>query len=423
VAGLRAGRALPASLDEATARLGLGGGSRAAARDIAHGATRRLGTALALAGRLNARPPAPLAAALQLVALAELLAPGRRHEAVIVDQAVHAARADPDTAAAAGFLNATLRRFLREREPLLAAVAVEPQARWNHPDWWIDRLRADHPAHWEAVLAADAGHPPMTLRVNRRHGDTDAYAQRLAAAGMAAERIGPAALRLERPCDVAALPGFDQGDVSVQDLAAQMAAPLLAPRDGERVLDACAAPGGKTAHLLELADCRLLALDVDAARLARVGQNLARQRLSAELRCGDAAQPRGWWDGEPFDRILLDAPCSASGIVRRHPDIVWLRRRSDIATLARRQAQMLEALWGLLRPGGTLLYATCSVFRAEGEAMVADFCSQYPDARRQPLLWRWHGGNADHRVSHLLPQAAAGRNHDGFFYACLRKRD
>ncbi len=416
------GRSLPESLDESTARFGLNGTSRAAARDIAHGATRRLGTVLALAARLNAREPAAEVSALQLVALAELLLPGRRHEAVIVDQAVSAARADPGTAPAAGFLNATLRRFLREREAMLAAIADDPQARWNHPAWWIERLRADHPQHWAAVLEADAGRAPMTLRVNLRRLDREAALARLAAAGLPAQPIGPAALRLAEPCDVADIPGFAQGDFSVQDLAAQLAAPLLAPRDGERVLDACAAPGGKTGHLLELADCRLLALDADAARLARVRETLDRLALQAELRCADAARPADWWDGEPFDRILLDAPCSASGIVRRHPDVVWLRQRRDIATLAARQAEMLGALWGLLKPGGTLLFATCSVFRAEGDSLITAFCRRQVDAQRQPLIWRWHEGDADHRIAHLLPNTGPARNHDGFFYASLRKR-
>lgn len=422
IARLLAGRSLPESIDEATGRYGLHGVSRAAVRDIAHGATRRLGTGLALAERLNARAPAAEVAALQLVALAELLLPGRRHEAVIVDQAVAAARADPGTAPAAGFLNATLRRFLREREALLAAVAEDPQARWNHPAWWIERLRADHPRDWEAVLEADAGRAPMTLRVNRRRLDRDAALARLAAAGLAAQPIGPAALRLAEPCDVADIPGFAQGDFSVQDLAAQLAAPLLDPRDGERVLDACAAPGGKTGHLLELADCRVLALDADARRLARVGETLDRLALRAELRCADAARPADWWDGEPFDRILLDAPCSASGIVRRHPDVAWLRRRRDIATLAARQAEMLAALWGLLKPGGTLLFATCSVFRAEGDTLIAAFCRRQVDAQRLPLVWRWHDEGAEYRIAHLLPHTGSARNHDGFFYASLRKR-
>ncbi|HPU50091.1 MAG TPA: 16S rRNA (cytosine(967)-C(5))-methyltransferase RsmB [Burkholderiaceae bacterium] len=419
---LLAGRALPASLDQAAADHRLTGVSRAAARDMAYGTARNLGTVQALAARLNARPAGPGIGALQLVGLSELLEPQRRHQAVIVDQLVSAARDEAALAPAAAFLNATMRRFLRERDALIADIANEPQARWNHPEWWIDQLRQDHPRHWEAVLQAGQRRPPMTLRVNTRRGTTGQYLQRLLDTGRGARQIGPAALILDEPCDVGEMPGFLQGDVSVQDLAAQLAAPLLGARDGERVLDACAAPGGKTAHLLELSDCRVTALDSDAARLQRVRDTLSRIGRTAEVRHGDAARPADWWDGKPFDRILLDAPCSASGIVRRHPDVRWLRRRSDIATMARRQSEMLTALWGVLRPGGTLLFATCSVFRAEGEQVVERFCGRQADAQRQPVIWRWHGESQDHRISHLLPQSVPHRDHDGFFYASILKR-
>ncbi len=417
-----AGRALPGALDQAASDHRLVGVSRAAARDMTYGTARQLGTVRALAARLNARPPGPGIGALQLVGLAELLEPQRRHPAVIVDQLVSAARDEPALAPAAAFLNATMRRFLRERDALCAAVADEPEARWNHPDWWIDQLRRDHPRHWESVLQAGQRRPPMTLRVNLRRGTVGQYQERLAAAGRGARQIGPAALILDEPCEVGELPGFEHGDVSVQDLAAQLAAPLLGAQAGERVLDACAAPGGKTAHLLELTDCQVTALDSDGARLARVRETLARLGLAADVRQGDAARPSGWWDGTPYRRILLDAPCSASGIVRRHPDVRWLRRRSDIATMARRQSEMLAALWGVLEPGGTLLFATCSVFRAEGDQVVERFCAQQADAQRQPVVWRWQGDLQDHRISHLLPQSAPHRDHDGFFYASILKR-
>jgi 16S rRNA (cytosine967-C5)-methyltransferase len=417
-----AGRALPQALAALAREHRLEGVSRAAVADMAHGAMRRLGTAQALAQRLNARPPAPEVAALQLLGLSELLAPARRHEAVVVDQLVSAARLRPALAPAAPFLNATMRRFLREREALLAALADDPQARWNHPAWWVEQVRRDHPRHWESVLAAADARPPMTLRVNRRRGSAADYLARLTAAGMAGVPIGPDAVLLAQPCEVTELPGFAQGDVSVQDLAAQIAAAVLDPQPGERVLDACAAPGGKSAHLLELADCQLLAIDTDATRLQRVHENLQRLSLQAEVRQGDASRPADWWDGRPFQRILLDAPCSASGIVRRHPDIRWLRRRRDLATLAERQSQMLDALWGLLEPGGTLLFATCSVFRAEGERVVERFRAGRPDAQQQPLFWRWQGHTAPHRLSQLLPHVAPDRNHDGFFYASFRKR-
>lgn len=420
--GVRAGRALPASLAQAAQRWRLGDASRAAAQHMAYTAVRRLGACTALAERLNERAPAAAIAALQCVALAELLAPGRRHEAVIVDQSVAAARLERGTAAGAGFLNATLRRFLRERDALLAAIAADPQARFNAPRWWVEQLRADHPERWQSILAAGDELPPMTLRVNRLRIPPQAYLARLEQAGIGARAIGPQAIRLDVPRDVGALPGFAEGLVSVQDLAAQLAAPLLGAQAGERVLDACAAPGGKSAHLLELAGCELTAVDVDDARLALVGQTLQRLGLAATLIQGDASQPDAWWDGRRFSRILLDAPCSASGIVRRHPEIRWLRRRSDLATLSARQKAMLAALWPLLEPDGKLLYATCSVFRAEGERVIEWFCARQPSAQRVPLQWRWADASDAEPVDQLLPCTQAARDHDGFFYALLRKR-
>jgi 16S rRNA (cytosine967-C5)-methyltransferase len=405
-----------------------------------------------LARLLNARPPVPRLAALQWVALAQLIDP-LRAEGIIVDQAVaavheaapagaqsargtqasagakHARGSAASAAAMAGFLNATLRRFLREREALLAAARRKDEARWNYPHWWIGQLRAEQPQAWRAILAAGNALPPMTLRVNRRRTDVDDYLARLAAAGRAARRVGPQALVLEAPCAVEALPGWHDGLVTVQDAGAQLAAPLLDPQPGERVLDACAGPGGKTTHLLELADCRVTALDVGEARLRPVRENLARLGLGrpggpdhpVAVVAGDARRPRDWWDGQPFDRILVDAPCTASGIVRRHPDIRWLRRRSDLATLSRTQAEILGALWPLLGPGGKLLFATCSVFRVEGESVVDHFLSERQDATRSRLYWRF-GGDVAEPVSQLLPVAEPARDHDGFFYALLEKR-
>ncbi|MEN9316588.1 MAG: rRNA m5C967 methyltransferase, S-adenosyl-L-methionine-dependent, partial [Pseudomonadota bacterium] len=234
--------------------------------------------------------------------------------------------------------------------------------------------------------------------------------------------IGPQAIRLQTPCDVHQLPGFGQGWCSVQDLAAQLAAPLLDVAAGHRVLDACAAPGGKTAHVLELADCEMTALDSDPVRLVRVEENLSRLGLTARVLPGDASAPADWWDGRPFDRILVDAPCSAAGIVRRHPEIRWLRRRTDLAALAARQAAMVEALWPLLKPGGKLLYATCSVFRAEGEQVVARFCGDHPEAERLPLWWRWADDGPEVELAQLLPSSDEILDHDGFFYASIRKR-
>jgi 16S rRNA (cytosine967-C5)-methyltransferase len=425
IEALKGGRALPAALDAALSAAAQGApalpdASRAAVRDMAHHAARNLGLLEGLAGALNRRPPAPRLAALQAVALSQLLAP-LRAEAIIVDQAVEAARAAADTAPAAGFLNATLRRFLREREALIAAARQDPVARWNHPRWWIDRVRHDHPQAWESVLQAADAEPPLTLRVNARCSTVADYLARLEAAGIAAEQIGEQALRLARAVPVGTLPGWSDGAVSVQDAGAQLAAPLLAPRDGERVLDACAGPGGKTTHLLELADCKLTALDLDESRLAPVRENLARLGQHAAVRVGDATQPAGWWDGQRFARILVDAPCTASGIVRRHPDIRWLRQRRDIATLAARQAAILAGLWPLLEAGGRLLYATCSVFALENEAVVGGFLAAHADAARLPLRARL-GAADDQPIAQLLPASRPGTDHDGFFYALLEKR-
>jgi 16S rRNA (cytosine967-C5)-methyltransferase len=425
VSDLLAGHRLPDALDARTASLP--SASRAPARDMAYHAVRRLGRLQALAARLNSRRPMPRMAALQLVALAQLLEP-IRPAAIVVDQAVAAARSlsRGPGGAAAGFLNATLRRFGRERDALLAELADDPVARFDHPDWWLRMLAEAWPDRWQTIAEAGNLQAPMVLRANRRRGEPEALAARLAAAGVPTRRVGPEALALERALPVDAIPGFAEGELSVQDAGAQLAARLLDLAPGQRVLDACAAPGGKTAHLLELADIDLLAIDVDAARCQRIEQTLARLRLPAaggrvEVRAADASRPQSWWDGRPFDRILLDAPCSASGIVRRHPDARWLRRRGDIATLVLQQGRMLEALWPLLGPNGKLLYVTCSVFPDEGEAVVERFLASRTDCVRQPLDWVWSDGLRE-PVAQLLPQSGAMREHDGFFYACLTRR-
>ena len=298
----------------------------------------------------------------------------------LVDQAVAAMRRRAPQSAA--FVNAVLRRFLRERAALVEAVQADPVARHNHPAWWLERLSTDWGDLAESIVEADNLRPPMTLRVNARRSDAAGYVERLRAHHIAAEAIGGQAVRVERPCNVGDLPGFADGEVSVQDQAAQLAAPLLTAglAPGARILDACAAPGGKTAHLLELGDFDVLALDRDAGRLRRVDETLGRLGLRAQTRAADAAETANWWDGRPFDAILLDAPCSASGIVRRHPDIRWLRRASDIDALAGTQARLLDALWPLLAPGGRLLYCTCSVFNAEGSAQIDAFLQRQPAA-------------------------------------------
>jgi 16S rRNA (cytosine967-C5)-methyltransferase len=304
-------------------------------------------------------------------------------------------------------LNAVLRNFQRRHAALARAAELCPEAHWNFPDWWRERLAAEYPEDWPTALETMNRHPPMTLRINRRRTGTDAYAERLEEAGMAARRTGAWALTLGKPVPVADLPGFASGWVSVQDLGAQYAADLLDVSDGMRVLDACAAPGGKTAHLLEANTLDLLALDADERRLRRVRENLTRLGLEARTAAGDAGAPEAWWDGQPYERILLDAPCTATGVARRHPDGKWLKRPDDATHLTGRQARLLDAVWPLLRPGGKLLYATCSLFREENETQAEHFLRRHGDARRETLtLPGGQGGQ-------LLPSS----DHDGFFYA------
>lgn len=420
VHAVRQGRSLGDALEAVPAPL------RAGVQALAFHALRQLGITEALVARLADRAPAAPLRSLLCVALALLVAPdtpGTRYAAhTVVDQAVQAARHDWHWQRQAGFLNACLRRWLREAETLLAALASDPVARWNHPAWWIQRLRQDHPEAWQQILGANQHPGPMTLRIHRRRSTREAVAQALAQQGVASRAVGEDGLELERALPVEQLPGFAQGGCSVQDEAAQLAAPLLlsgalaSPRP--RLLDACAAPGGKTAHLLECADADLLALDIDERRCDRIRDNLQRLGLVAEVRCADAALPATWWDGRPFDAILLDAPCTASGIVRRHPDVRWLRRESDIAALAQTQRALLDALWPLLRPGGRLVYATCSVFRAEGSDQASAFLRRHTDARSAPA------------PGHLFPGLPGtqgefndnrSRGPDGFFYACFDK--
>ena len=418
VAAVRAGRSLTAALDAVPAEL------RPGVLALASDVMRQLGTAQALRERLAPRPPPAPLDALLLSALALLLPRSdgtlAYSEHTLVDQAVQASR--QIAPASSGFVNAVLRRLLRERAALLEAVQHQGVAAFNHPLWWIERVRQDWPAQWRELLAADNAMPPMVLRVNARRTSAAAYVQRLEANGRTAQVVGPQAVWLHTPCPVTQLPGFTEGDVSVQDLSAQRAAPLLIGaglNPGARVLDACAAPGGKTAHLLEMADLELTALDVDAVRLQRVQQGLQRLQLSAQLCCADARLTGSWWDGRPFDAVLLDAPCSASGIVRRHPDVRWLRRADDLAALARTQAELLDALWPTLAPGGVLLYVTCSIFRAEGQQQIDAFLQRQPPgtARLDPLS-----------PGHLLPvpdnspdRSASGAASDGFHYALIHK--
>lgn len=325
---------------------------------------------------------------------------------------------------AAGLMNAILRRAQREGPALLRELDRDPSRRHSHPAWLVSRLRVDLPEVWENILRANNEHPPFWLRVNRRRSTRDAYIERLTQAGLDFEtsEIAPDAVRLIEAMDLQCLPGFETGDVSVQDAAAQLAVDFIEPQPHERVLDACAAPGGKTCHLLERAPAltEVVAVDVNAARIERVRENLERLDLKATLICGDVAEPSTWWEGRPFDRILLDVPCSATGVIRRHPDIKVLRRDSDIAELAARQARLLNSMWPLLAPGGRLVYASCSALRAENAAVVGAFLERTSDARDVTQIYADRLGLTQRsRVGLAITAGTAGM--DGFYYACLDK--
>ncbi len=344
-------------------------GDRALVHELAYGTLRFLGQLRASVRCLADRPLVDAnVEALLWVALYQLIHT-RAAPHVVVDCAVRAT-ARLNRTSAQGLVNAVLRNFLRRRDAVLASVADTPEGRFSYPEWWIDRLQGEQPECYAAVLDAGNARPPLCLRVNIRRIAPDDYVAALTGADIAAVRVGAAGVILDKPRPASALPGYGRGWFSVQDAGAQLAAPLLGVRDGMRVLDACAAPGGKTTHLAERADLDLTAIDIDAQRLWRIAENLERLGLSARLVAGDAAAPAGWWNGVPFDRILADVPCSASGVVRRHPDVKWLRRESDVAGFVAQQQRLLDPLWAMLAPGGRLLYSTCSIFRAENAEQV-----------------------------------------------------
>ena len=423
---VRNGQSMTAALD------GVDGALRPGVQALGFHALRWLGRAEALCQQLAKRPPPPEAGALLCVALALIW---REKDApysafVLVDQAVEAAKRSEVITHQASFINGCLRRFLRERDALVARTDHNPQAVWNHPQWWIDRVRKDHPDGWQAILRANNTRASLILRINEQKTTPAQYLHALAAINIEAYPVSEHGVVLANAQPIPSLPGFAEGHFSVQDAAAQLAAPLLVKgllplHSGSRlnILDACAAPGGKTAHLLELVDADVTALDMDARRCERIGQNLQRLGLQASVVVGDAGQPDAWWNGALFDAILLDAPCTASGIVRRHPDVRWLRRPTDIAQLAAVQAQLLEALWPLLRPGGRLVYCTCSIFRAEGQTQIETFVTHHTDAVLMPspghLLPQ---SSATSPASPTLPDNLAGE-HDGFYYALLEKRN
>jgi 16S rRNA (cytosine967-C5)-methyltransferase len=416
-------------LEDAVAEFTRDGTPRPATQSIAFGTVRWLIELDACLDALLDRPGAkhdPEVRALLLVGLYQLLH-GQTPEHAAVSETVEAARA-LGRPRSAGLVNAVLRRFQREQSTIVARAHGKRPARFAHPGWMLEAFERDWPDRWEHIAAAGNAEPPMWLRVNARRGTCEAYLARLAEAGIAAEpaAFAPEALRLAVPTDVHALPGFADGDVSVQDAAAQLAPRFLAAAPGMRVLDACAAPGGKACHVLELepAIAELVALDVDAGRAARIRENLARLGLSASVVVADAADPAAWWDGRPFDRILLDVPCSGTGVIRRHPDIKLLRRPADVPAFATRQATLLGAAFGLLAPGGRLVYASCSVFSAENARVVEAFLAREPragDATESarlslPGALPWQGAGPGCALSSGAADA------DGFYYACLEKR-
>lgn len=419
VAAVRDGASGTAAIEAVSTEL------RPGVQALAFHVWRNLGRAEALRDLLVKKRPPAAVDALLCIALAlvwqEDQAP---YDAfTLVNQTVETAKRTHGFGPHANFLNACLRRFLRERNVLVSQTNTNPVALWNHPIWWVRKLQAERPLHWQDILRAANSHAPMALRVNRRRASPESYLETLTHAGVAAKLDPSGAVLLDKAVPVQLLPGFSQGDVSVQDAAAQLAAGLLlrelkanAPL---KILDACAAPGGKTGHLLELTDGDVTALEIDAERAKRIQQNLDRLGVSAKVLTGNAAHLDAWWDGNLFDAILLDAPCTASGIVRRHPDVRWLRREADIAQLAAQQKELLQAMWRVLKPGGHLLYCTCSLFKAEGEHQAQTFLANNNNAVLLPSpghLMPQNGANGD-----VLTDNQPG-NHDGFFYALFHKQ-
>ncbi|MDD4911705.1 MAG: 16S rRNA (cytosine(967)-C(5))-methyltransferase RsmB [Sideroxydans sp.] len=380
---------------------------RGALQDLCYGTLRFNGQLAFVVNQLVARPPKEILLTYLLQVAIYQLEYTKAGSHVIVDQAVRASkRINPN---AGGLVNGVLRNFQRNRDALLVAASKDEVAHYSYPQWWINAVRRQYAKRANAVLEAGNQHPPMTLRVNIHKTTRANYLALLQEQGIGASPIGPDALMLEIPVGVDRLPHFNEGWVSVQDSGAQFAARLLDVKKGMRVLDACAAPGGKSAHLLESADIHLVAMDKDEHRLQRVEENLTRLGLKAELVCGDAENPQTWWDGKLFHRILADVPCSASGVVRRHPDIKWLRRSVDIAGFAKQQSNILEALWALLAVDGKMLYATCSIFEQENQQVIERFLLKHAEAIQLPLTELPQG--------QLLPDD----QHDGFFYALLHK--
>ena len=381
-----------------------------AVRDTVYGTLRAYGVIPALFDNLSTRPKTHVLIRALIYAALYALQSERHAKYTVVDQAVRACTLLRQPAAG-GFVNAILRTYLRQQNSPSEQPTPNAQVAAQHPQWWIDLLRASYPTQASNILSAGNTAGPMDVRINTRRISRDAWLNQAAQQGVSAQPVGECGARLQQAVPMQALPGFAQGEVSVQDAGAQYAAALLQLQSGQRVLDACAAPGGKTGHLLESAQITLTALDISAKRCERIEQNLQRLGLTAQVCVGDVLQPDTWWDGQKFDRILADVPCSGSGVVRRHPDIKWLRRLGDIDGFAQQQLRILESLWQMLLPGGKLLYVTCSVFEQENSHVIKEFLRRTPAATPDPSTGEYG--------QQLMP----GPDHDGFFYAGLNKRD
>ena len=401
-----------AALRHAHPELGLS--EKGALQDIAYGCQRYAGSLRFMLSKMLNKPISnSRLESLLLVALYQLNHTRNAPHAVFNEAVENIARIGKGQYRS--FANAILRRFLREKEALNSLCKTDDTAKYNYPQWWQAYLKNHYPKHWHNILAATMQPPPMTLRINRRHGNSESYLKELEQAGLAGKALDDYAVRLHEAVSVNALPGFAEGRVSVQDWGAQQAAYLLKPQSGERILDACAAPGGKTGHLLEMADCQMTALDISSERMARVHSNLQRlgflsenknfQTGMVQLKSADAADLAGWYDGKPFDAILADVPCTASGVVKRNPDIKWLRRPGDALKTARQQEPLLDSLWSVLRPGGRMLLATCSLFEEENQQQLSRFLTRHADAQC-----------SESRV--LIPNG----NQDGFYYALIHKQ-
>ncbi|MBO7173485.1 MAG: 16S rRNA (cytosine(967)-C(5))-methyltransferase RsmB [Burkholderiaceae bacterium] len=405
----------------AYATKGLSAEDKSASQSVLYNATRHWAKLDVVTQKLISREPPIETKCLLEVSLA-LLLNGKENHFTVVNQAVQAAKNNPATVHGAGFINAVLRNFLRSRAQLTKGFATNLSTRFNAPGWWISKIRKAYPQDWEAILTTQTLPPPMTLRINQRRTTMSAYCQTLVEAGINATPVSDWGLVLDRPRPVSEIPGFQEGVVSVQDAGSQMVPQFLQPAIGQKVLDACSAPGGKTAHLLEAQDITVTAVEVDPDRAKKIDSTLSRLGLKAEIIVSDAADVKKLEKAGPFDAILLDAPCTASGIVRRHPDIVWMRRPEDIQNLAAQQRKLLDAMWSILPAGKKLLYATCSIFPEEGPLQVERFLADHPDAQATNLP------GLESSMLRLIPtdkekNPSLPLVHDGFFYALITKKE